>query len=156
MRIVISSTGANLKADVDPRFGRAAFLLLYDTDKKEVVEVIDNGEGQDAAQGAGISVASLLAQKGVAVIITGRVGPKAMKVVRKAGIKVVSNATGTVEGAVSGFSGQGASGQDNGAQDERKVPGAECRRRNVWQKGGGPTRMGRGYGGRGRGQVSGR
>jgi predicted Fe-Mo cluster-binding NifX family protein len=110
MKIVISSTGPSLKAVVEPRFGRAAFLLLYDTETKAVVEVVDNTHGQDAVQGAGISVAGLLAQKGVEIIFTGRVGPKAMAVVDQAGIRVVDGISGTVEEVIDFFLAAGREG----------------------------------------------
>lgn len=90
MKIVVSATGMELSSLVDPRFGRAAFLLILDSDTGTLIEAIDNSQGRDAAQGAGISAAALVADKGVKAILTGRIGPKAMPVVEKAGIQVVS------------------------------------------------------------------
>ncbi len=156
MKMAISSAGPNLKANVDPNFGRAPFLVIYDTETQDVLEVIDNHEGQDAAQGAGILVAGLLAQKGVSVIITGRVGPKAMEVIEQARMRVVANATGTVENAIMDFFGKRNLVSGHASQDERVLLRPQCRRRNVWQQSGGAMRGGRGIGGRGRGQVVGR
>ncbi|MBU0681890.1 MAG: NifB/NifX family molybdenum-iron cluster-binding protein [Proteobacteria bacterium] len=156
MKIVISSTGPNIKAAVDPLFGRAAYLLVYDTDKKEVVEVIENSEGQDAVQGAGIRVAGLLAQKGCKVIITGKVGPKAMAVVEKAGMQVVSDAEGTVEEVLDAFraTNMKQAPLDQGlTQGRGKTPG--CRSRNRGQGLGGGTGMGKGHGRRGMGRSPG-
>ena len=103
MKIVVSATGMDLDSPVDPRFGRAAFLLIVDSDTGALIEAIDNSQGRDAAQGAGISRAALVADKGVKAILTGRVGPKAMPVVEKAGIQVVSDVSGTVRAAVEKF-----------------------------------------------------
>lgn len=103
MKIVVSATGMNLDAAVDPRFGRAACLLIIDSDTGVLIEAIDNSQSRDAAQGAGISAAALVADKGVGAILTGRVGPKAMPVVEKAGIQVVSDVRGTVREAVEKF-----------------------------------------------------
>lgn len=100
MKIVVSATGMELSSIVDPRFGRAAFLLIIDSDTGTLLEAIDNSLGRDAAQGAGISAAALVADKGVKAILTGRVGPKAMPVIEKAGIQVVSDVSGTVREAV--------------------------------------------------------
>lgn len=103
MKIVISAMGPGLDANVDPRFGRAAYLLVIESETGELIEAIDNAQGRDAAQGAGISAAALVADKGVKAILTGRVGPKAMPVVERAGIQVVSDVSGTVREAVERF-----------------------------------------------------
>ncbi len=159
MKIAISSTGANLQAGVDPRFGRAAFLLIYDTDNREVVEVVNNAEGQDAAQGAGISVAGLIAQKGVAAILTGRVGPKAMAVIDKAGIKVISGVMGTVEEAIKSFMTRTKRQEPAHAAKARAagvVPRSGCRSGKGRQGSGCGAGMGKGQGGRGMGRSPGR
>jgi predicted Fe-Mo cluster-binding NifX family protein len=150
MKIAISSKGPDIKAAIDPRFGRAACFLLYDTEKKEVVEVIDNIEGLDASQGAGIAVAGLMASKGVEVIITGRVGPKAMVVIDKAGIKVVTDATGSVEEALHSF----MAGSKDSSSAAQGRPGRCSTTRG--QGFGGRARMGKGQGGRGMGPNPGR
>jgi predicted Fe-Mo cluster-binding NifX family protein len=103
MKIVVSATSMELSSLVDPRFGRAAFLLIIDSDTGTLIEAIDNSLRRDAAQGAGISAAAMVADKGVKAILTGRVGPKAMPVVEKAGIQVVSDVGGTVREAVEKF-----------------------------------------------------
>ncbi len=103
MKIVVTAAGMTMDSAVDPRFGRAACLLIIDSETGELLEAIDNSAGRDAAQGAGIGAAALVADKGVAAILTGRVGPKAMPIVEKAGIQVVSEVTGTVRQAVEQF-----------------------------------------------------
>ncbi len=103
MKIVVTAVGMTMDSAVDPRFGRAACLLIIDSESGELLEAIDNSAGRDAAQGAGIGAAALVADKGVAAILTGRVGPKAMPIVEKAGIQVVSDVTGTVREAVEQF-----------------------------------------------------
>lgn len=143
MKVAISSTGPKLTADVDPRFGRAAFLLIFDTDTHELLEAIDNSAGQDAAQGAGLTVAGMLADKGVAAIITGRVGPKAMTVINKAAIKVFEGATGTVQEALARLPGQSAGSVQTARAD---LAGNGCR-----LMGGSGMGMGRGRGRGGRG-----
>ena len=108
MKIVISSTGPDLDSSVDPRFGRAAFLLIIDSKSGELIESIDNSTGQDAGQGAGIRAASLVAEKGVQAILTGRLGPNATDVAEKANITVVGDVSGTVRNAINTFRSQGA------------------------------------------------
>ncbi|MBU4176148.1 MAG: NifB/NifX family molybdenum-iron cluster-binding protein [Proteobacteria bacterium] len=103
MKIVISSTGPDLDSSVDPRFGRAAYFLIVDSESGELHESINNAAGMNAGQGAGIRAAAMVAEKSVQVILTGRLGPKAMAVVEKAKIKVLSNISGTVRTAVEQF-----------------------------------------------------
>lgn len=103
MKIVVTATGANLDAGVDPRFGRAAFFLIIDSDSGALLEAIDNTQGRNAAQGAGIGAAAMVADKGVQAVLTGRVGPKAMAVIEKAGLQVFSDVTGVVREAVEKF-----------------------------------------------------
>lgn len=133
MKIVISATGMDLDSPVDPRLGRAACLLIIDSDTGLLMEAIDNSQGRDAAQGAGIRVAALVADKGVGAILTGRVGPKAMPVVEKAGIQVVSDVNGTVREAVEKFrsgsctqAGVSSVAAGGGGMD-RAMAGGRCR-----------------------------
>ncbi|MBU0665252.1 MAG: NifB/NifX family molybdenum-iron cluster-binding protein [Proteobacteria bacterium] len=156
MKIVVSATGMELDSSVDPRFGRAAFLLIVDSDTGAILEAIDNSMGRDAAQGAGISAAALVADKGVKAILTGRVGPKAMPVVEKAGIQVVSDVSGMVREAVEKFrlgsQAQASASSPPGTPTKTDTSGSgmgggRCRGCGSGQgKGGGAAGMGRGQG----------
>jgi len=103
MKVAVSATGTELSSQVDPRFGRAEYLLIIDTDSRAIVEVIDNKEATGMAQGAGINLAGRAADAGVQTVITGVVGPKAAAVCEKAGIAMVNGASGTVAEAVEQF-----------------------------------------------------
>lgn len=103
MKIVVTATGMTMDSSVDPRFGRAACFLVVDSESGELLEAIDNSQGRDAVQGAGIGAAAMVAEKGVKAILTGRVGPKAMAVIEQAGILVVSDVSGSVREAVQAF-----------------------------------------------------
>lgn len=147
MKIAISSSGPDLDSAVDPRFGRAAFLLIIESDSGELIESIDNSAGRDAAQGAGISAASLVVEKGVQAILTGRLGPKALAVAEKANIKVVNDCSGTVRNAIEKFRSQGTGGS-------QAVPTAQG---STTAAVGGGRRQGQGMGmGRGGGQGRGK
>lgn len=102
MKIAVSATGNNLYADVDPRFGRARYLLIVD-DKGTVCDAWDNSANQNAMQGAGIQAAKMLADKGVQVLLTGHCGPNAFRTLQAAGIKVGLVQSGTVRQAVESF-----------------------------------------------------
>jgi len=98
MKIGISSTGEDLNADVDPRFGRCKYFLFVDTDTMDF-ETVSN-ESAMASGGAGIQAAQTVAKEGVKTIITGNMGPNAFQTLSAAGIKVFTGANGTVKEAV--------------------------------------------------------
>lgn len=87
MKILISSTGQELGAPMDTRFGRAPYFLIYDTENAATT-VINNQEQVDASQGAGIQSATIAVKAGVDIVITGRCGPKAKHVLDESGIKI--------------------------------------------------------------------
>lgn len=99
MRIAISSTGTEPESEVDLRFGRAPFFLIYDSESDEY-EVVSNEENSRMAQGVGIQAAELIAGKGVQMLISGKVGPKAFSALKMAGIAPVTYHGGTVSEAV--------------------------------------------------------
>jgi len=102
MKIAVTSKGPNLDDPVDPRFGRAAYILVVDSETLDV-EVLDNKENVNALKGAGIQAAGMVSDKGAEVLITGFCGPNAFKVLNAAKIKVASDAKGTVRDAVTSF-----------------------------------------------------
>lgn len=102
MKIAVTSTGPDLTSEVDPRFGRAAYLLIVDSDEF-TFETIDNKENVNALKGAGIQAAQTLSEKGAEVLLTGFCGPNAFKALDAAGIKVANDAGGTVKAAVDAY-----------------------------------------------------
>ena len=99
MKIAVSARGEHLDAEVDPRFGRARYILIVDTETM-ACEVLDNSANVNAFKGAGIQAATMVADKGAQVLVTGYCGPNAFRTVQAAGMKVVTDATGTVREAV--------------------------------------------------------
>lgn len=102
MKIAISAKGSDLKARVDPRFGRAAYIMIVDTETMEY-EAVDNSENVNSFKGAGIQAASMVHNKGADVLLTGYCGPKAFQTLQAAGVKVVSDIEGSVADAVELF-----------------------------------------------------
>ena len=98
MKIGVSSTGKDLNARVDPRFGRCRYFLIVDTDTMSF-ESISN-ESEMASGGAGIQAAQTVAKAGAEAIITGNIGPNAFQTLSAAGIKVFTGANGIVKEAV--------------------------------------------------------
>jgi predicted Fe-Mo cluster-binding NifX family protein len=102
MKIAVTSKGTDLDSEVDPRFGRAAYILVVDSESLDL-EVLDNKENVNALKGAGIQAASMISDKGVEVLLTGFCGPNAFKTLKAAKIGVCNDATGTVGDAVKAY-----------------------------------------------------
>ena len=104
MKIAVTSTGQDLDSMVDPRFGRAAYILIVDADTL-AFEVLDNAENVNAFKGAGIQAATMISDKQADVLLTGFCGPNAFKTLDAAQIRVASDVNGTVREAVTAFIG---------------------------------------------------
>ncbi len=102
MKIAITSTGRELDSPVDPRFGRAQYILIVEQDGT-LVETVDNSQRFNALSGAGIQAGKLLADRKVDILITGHCGPNAFKTLKAAGIKVVVEQSGSVREALERF-----------------------------------------------------
>ena len=86
VKICITSTGKEIEAKVDPRFGRTPYFFIIDTDT-DAMEIINNSAAAES-QGAGIYAVQLVSDKGVEAVLTGRVGPNASRAFQASEIKV--------------------------------------------------------------------
>jgi len=144
MKIAISATGKDMDSAIDPRFGRAGYFIIVDTESGNIVNVIDNLAAQDAAQGAGINAATLVAGSGAQTVLTGQIGPKAFEVLQASGIKMISNVSGTVREAIEQY-------RKGAIPSPDEVPSAAVNSGKTF----GPSFGGRGMGGGGRGRGMG-
>jgi predicted Fe-Mo cluster-binding NifX family protein len=104
MKLVISSEGPNPTDQVNPRFGRAPYLILFDSSSETFVAQ-DNSAQVEAAQGAGVQAAQDVVALGADALLTGHCGPKAFEVLSAAGVKIYSGFAGTVMGALRAWQG---------------------------------------------------
>jgi len=102
MKIAFSTSGSDLNAPLDSRFGRAPKFLVYDLDNASF-EVIDNQQNLNAAQGAGIQSAETVVRSGAKALLSGHCGPKAFRVLAAAGVKVYTSDATTVAEALEHF-----------------------------------------------------
>ncbi len=102
MKIAVTSKGNKLDSEIDPRFGRAQYILVIDTETDEF-EAIDNNENKNAFKGAGIQAAALISNAGAKVLLTGFCGPNAFKTLDAAGVQVVNDQAGQVRDVVKKF-----------------------------------------------------
>ncbi len=101
MKICITSDGNTLESNVDPRFGRCAYFLFYDTETDKF-EALENTNASGMG-GVGIQNGTMMAEKGVDVILTGNLGPNAANVLQQAGIRAITNVSGKIKDAVENF-----------------------------------------------------
>lgn len=99
MKMIISSEGPEPTDRIDPRFGRARYLILFNSASDTFV-ANNNSERAEAAQGAGVQTAQKVVSLGAEALLTGHCGPKAFQVLSEAGVKVYSGFEGTVLQAV--------------------------------------------------------
>jgi predicted Fe-Mo cluster-binding NifX family protein len=99
VKIAFSTSGKDLSAPLDTRFGRAPKFLIYDLDTNTFT-VVDNRKTMDSAQGAGIQSAETVARSGAKAVVTGNCGPKAFRVLSAAGIRIFNTGAPTVEEAL--------------------------------------------------------
>lgn len=101
MKVVVSSTGKDLNAKIDPRFGRCDCFIIVDTEDMSFVSY-DN-ENKGISGGAGIQAAGFVVSKGAGAVLTGNCGPNAMTAFSAAGVTVYAGQTGSVREAVERF-----------------------------------------------------
>jgi predicted Fe-Mo cluster-binding NifX family protein len=97
MKIAFSAIGRELDSEIDPRFGRCAYFVILNLDDISF-EAFEN-ESVSLGGGAGIQSAQFVASKGVSVVITGNVGPNAMRTLNEAGIEVIIGVSGSIREA---------------------------------------------------------
>jgi predicted Fe-Mo cluster-binding NifX family protein len=102
MKIAFSTSGNELNAPLDTRFGRSPGFLVFDLDDGKF-EIIDNQQNLNAAQGAGIQSAETVVRSGAKALVSGHCGPKAFRVLAAAGVKVYSSDAPTVAAALEKF-----------------------------------------------------
>lgn len=74
MKIAITSTGNSLETNIDKRFGRCAYFVIYDTESK-AIEFFPN-PNKDKEEGAGPASVQLVASRNVNKIVSGEFGIK--------------------------------------------------------------------------------
>jgi len=98
MKICITSSGDNLESQIDQRFGRCSYFIIWD-DTNNTFEAIAN-PNIDAGSGAGVQSAQLVVAKQVSMVITGEVGPKAEQVLQAAKLRIITGENGNIKEAI--------------------------------------------------------
>ncbi len=102
MKIIVTATAPELAAPVNPRFGRADYFVVVDSETMEWQAHAN--AGVDAAGGAGAQAAQFAAQQGAHAVISGDFGPNAYVALAAAEIKMyLLGPSKTVAEAVANF-----------------------------------------------------
>lgn len=88
MKLCVTSTGASLDSELDPRFGRSYHFILVDSETLEF-QSFEN-ESLGASGGTGVQSGKFVADSGAKIVLTGNVGPKAFSTLGAAGISVIT------------------------------------------------------------------
>jgi predicted Fe-Mo cluster-binding NifX family protein len=74
MKVAITSTGNSPDANLDSRFGRCSYFVVYDTESRST-EFIPN-PNKENVEGAGPASVQLVASRGVRKVVSGEFGAK--------------------------------------------------------------------------------
>jgi predicted Fe-Mo cluster-binding NifX family protein len=94
MKIFITATSDNIEGPFNPRFGRAVYFILVDSESREW-EALPN-PATAVSGGAGPHAVQFIVEHGAEVVISGRYGPSAFTALEAAGIKAYLAEGGTV------------------------------------------------------------
>jgi predicted Fe-Mo cluster-binding NifX family protein len=102
MKIVLTAVSPALDSVIDPRFGRAAYFVVVDTDTLEWQA--HPNPGASASGGAGTQAAQYIANQGIQAAVSGDFGPNAYEALNAAKIDMyLLGASQTVRDAVENY-----------------------------------------------------
>ncbi len=102
MRILLTTRGENLAADIDPHFGLAKNFILVDTDTMRF-EVISANQNLLLSEDGGVQGAKDIIPFRPDVVLTGNCGPKAFRVLQSAGVRVIMGAQGKIKDVIRAY-----------------------------------------------------
>jgi predicted Fe-Mo cluster-binding NifX family protein len=94
MKIIITANSDKVDQPFNPRFGRAEYFMLYETETQKWGAL--QNPAAVARGGAGPQAVQFIANQGAEVVISGRYGPSAFTAIEAAGIKAYVAQNGTV------------------------------------------------------------
>ena len=86
MKIILTTIQPDLETELDPRFGRSAYLLVVDPHTMEWQAEPNTGAG--AGGGAGVHAAQLVSKLQAQAVISGHFGPNAFDALCSAGVEM--------------------------------------------------------------------
>jgi len=86
MKILLTTSSPDIDSTVDPRFGRAAYLLVVDSDTMDLQA--NANPGVNSSGGAGIQAAQFVVDNHAEAVISGDFGPHAFEALLAAGVSM--------------------------------------------------------------------
>ena len=100
MKICVTATTGSLDSTMDPHFGRAQYFIIVDPETMEFEALENPGV---STLGLGIQVAQKIVKRDTNVLLTGKIGPEAFRVLSEEKVMVVTGVSGSVTFAVEQF-----------------------------------------------------
>ncbi|NLX47623.1 MAG: dinitrogenase iron-molybdenum cofactor biosynthesis protein [Euryarchaeota archaeon] len=94
MKIAVSSSGSDPDSEMDERLGRCPYFMILDTSTGKMEAIVNTAA--ESSSGAGTRAMQLLVDRGVEVIISGRIGPHASAMLGDSGMESVTGRSGKV------------------------------------------------------------
>jgi len=94
--MIMVKENAGLDSRLDSRFGRAAYFLVYDTEKEKVLS-IDENTFKNEDSGVGIKTGAFVIEKGCRAVVGAHTGPKISEILREANVTMIAETEGTVK-----------------------------------------------------------
>lgn len=92
MKIAFTSSGPDMDSIIDPRFGRAEYIVLLNEETGKL-EILDNTSIKNEAHGAGTATAQKVFNMNPDIVITGNgPGDNAAKILKQMNVKIFVNA----------------------------------------------------------------
>jgi predicted Fe-Mo cluster-binding NifX family protein len=85
MKVMLATKGPNMDSEIDDRFARAAYFLIYDDETKHL-DVIENIV--DVSHGAGPKAVQIAIDNACCCLMSAIPGENAIKAIKAAGIEV--------------------------------------------------------------------
>lgn len=101
MKIIITASSNKLDQAFNPRFGRADYFILIDSETR-AWEAFPNPAATSGG-GAGPQAVQFISAKGAEIVISGRYGPNAFSALEAAGIQAYIASDGTVNHVLQQF-----------------------------------------------------
>jgi predicted Fe-Mo cluster-binding NifX family protein len=96
MKVAITVTNSTGSPILEPRFGRAPFFLIIDTESNEMAYI--ENPATEENHGAGVMAAQTLSDTGVTLVVSGKYGPNGYRALHQMGIDCfVFNNLSTIE-----------------------------------------------------------
>lgn len=93
MKIALCVNSASVDSTTDPRFGRCNYFALADTENGQISFIAN----QEKEKGSGINAANAVLSLDVEAVIVGNIGPKAFKVLDRAGINIYEGIASSIQ-----------------------------------------------------------